>query len=117
MSIKKKLMSMDESIVMNKGFSSKGISEKEESEPEEEGEEKEYPYCLRIYLGPEELDKLSLKELPKLGTMLNMQAQVKVIGLRENEDGKNLEIQIVAMDLQQGKEKVSTEKMLYNSED
>lgn len=105
----KKMMKMDDEIVENVGFSNKGMNE---DENDDEKEAEEYPYCLRLYLGSEELKMLGIKDLPKLGSKMPMNAIVKVIGMHANENGQSLDLQIIAMELEQKKQK-SVESTLY----
>jgi len=62
------------------------------------GGEDKYPWGLRLNLGDEELKKLGMKELPKVGQVLTMQCQVKVVGVRASEtqqgEDRNLELQV-----------------------
>lgn len=66
-----------------------------------------YPWGLRINLGDEELKKLGLKELPKVGQEVPLMAMVKVIGVRSNEsqegENRNLELQITDCGMEMGK--------------
>ncbi len=84
-------------IVKDVGYSNKGISKSDQPE---------YPYCLKIYLGPKELDSLGVKELPQLGSFMMMMAKVKVVSQRLDEGaGKTMEIQITEMSLEAEREK------------
>lgn len=94
MAIAKSNMAEDgDEIVKNVGYSAAGLG----SEKEVEGPE--YPYCLKLYLGPDELAKLGMTELPQLGSLVDMMAKVKVVGQRLDDNNKTMEIQIVEMAL------------------
>jgi hypothetical protein len=62
----------------------------------------QYPWGLRIRLGEPELKKLGLDTLPKVGGVMTLTAEVKIIGTHEdaNETNKNrsVELQITKMD-------------------
>lgn len=66
------------------------------------GEDDKYPYGLRISLDSEALKKLGLDKIPAVGVQLCIEANVKVIGVRseEEQDGtteNNMELQITDM--------------------
>lgn len=79
-----------------------------------------YPYGLRITLGPEELKKLGLQELPEVDTIKKLIADVKVVEVASDEKGEHrVSLQIIEMSLNK-KEKegdepkeLSSEKLLY----
>jgi len=77
-------------------------------------QEEKYPWGLRINLGDEELKKLGIKELPKVGQELPFTATVKVVGVRSNEsqdgENRNVELQITECALEMGKEGMDLEK-------
>lgn len=103
----KKNVMMGDDVVANVGYSNNGIAKP--SEPE-------YPYCLRIHLGPQELQNLAMTEMPKLGSELMMLAKVKVMGMRiDQEMGNTLEIQIteMAMSEEKSREQKPKEQVLY----
>ena len=85
-----------------------------------------YPYGLSIYLDDETLEKLGMTEMPKVGTVLQLTAQVTVTGTStratqgEKEAGEATEttcscvdLQITDMDLQGGGKDMA--KSLYPS--
>lgn len=106
-SMKMAQMTEGEVVPSMAGFSSKGLADNEAEEKEE------YPYCLRMYLGPEEMKKLGFEKLPNLGSKLNIQAVAKVIGLRECEDGPCMDIQITDMDMKQESKEKKKEQVFY----
>jgi len=114
MAIKKKMMALGDEVVPNVGFSNKGISD-------ESSEEKEYPYCLRLYLGPDELSSLGIEKLPELGSVLQILASAKVCELKSDEKyGNSLVLQITDMAVKSaGQEKKDPSVALYgeNKED
>ncbi len=63
-----------------------------------------YPYGLQIRLDHKSLEKLGIKELPKVGKSMKLTATVEVCGVSMNEsslygENKNLELQITDMAL------------------
>lgn len=67
-----------------------------------------YPYGLRVNLDEDALDALGMKTLPKVGGMMYLGANVKVVGVTDNEhmsDGgethrhRSVELQITDMGL------------------
>lgn len=75
--------------------------------------EVEYPYCLKMHLNKDVIDMLGMKEMPAVEQVLNMQAVAKVVGVRSDEMGPMIEIQIVEMGLEKSKQKVNVQKALY----
>lgn len=77
-----------------------------------------YPYGLKICLSKEELDKLGIKELPKLGANMKVMATVEVCGvsMSEYEGGeyRSVDLQIVEMGIE-GK-KADPASKLYNGD-
>lgn len=78
----------------------------------------EYPYNLRLCLCPADLEKLGVEMLPEMGSEMMLIAKVKVCAVSERDYGdgvqKNLDLQITAMCLKEGKpEKIAYEKKLY----
>jgi hypothetical protein len=66
------------------------------------GDDDKYPYGLRINLNSEVLEKLGLDKTPSVGVQLCIEANVKVIGVRseEEQDGTTenaMELQITDM--------------------
>ena len=100
---------MGDEMVSNVGYSNKGLGGAEK-------EEESYPYCLKLYLGPDELKMLELKELPKLGSSLDLMAKVKVMSMRIEGMGNCLELQITDMALGSNKKLKNVEKMLYSED-
>lgn len=109
MANKKLAMMGGDEVVANVGFSNKGVTESAEVE---------YPYCLRLYLGQEELEKLQLEKLPDIGSVINMAAKCKVVAIRQDEKlGSSLELQITDMMLGSPKKEKSAEAALYGEEE
>lgn len=104
--MKSNMAAGDGEIVKDVGYSSAGLSDKPEG--------MEYPYCLKLYLGHEEIKKLGLSELPSLGAVIDMMAKVKVVGQRLDKDAPTMEIQIIEMGL--GSKKKDPEVALYDKE-
>lgn len=102
---------MGDDVVADVGFSNKGINSKVEKKDDDE-----YPYCLRLYLGPKELEMLGIEKLPELGAKMGLMGMVKVVALREGPEGNTLELQITDMDLVEQKQKKSNEEMFYAGE-
>lgn len=99
MAIMKSNMAEDsDEIVKNVGYSAAGLG----SEGEKAAEGPEYPYCLKLYLGPEELAKLGMTELPQLGSTIDLMAKAMVVGQRLDDNNKTMEIQITDMALGSG---------------
>lgn len=90
MALKKNTILGGDDVVANVGYSAKGLSEP--SKPE-------YPYCLRLSLGPDELKMLGITELPKINSEMELEAKVKVVGVSTSEHGDRLELQITEMAL------------------
>lgn len=77
----------------------------------------EYPYCLRIYLGSDELENLGISKLPALGSEVTIHAKAKVLSQRlDNEDCKTMEIQITDMAMGAGKMKDMAETLYADNE-
>ena len=88
--------------------------------PEVAAEKPKYPYGLTLHLESDVLDKLGLKELPKIGTTMTVSAvaTVESVSIRENSDRNNREIrlQITDLGLETEKEKKPSEEVLYDKE-
>lgn len=74
-----------------------------------------YPYCLRIYLGPEEVSKLQLKN-PQIGQKMQLEAMVEVVAVSsENTKGDeskvSVTIQIKEMMFESPDEEKAEEKL------
>lgn len=87
------------------------------------GEQKEegpqYPYGLRICLDSDVILALGLKDLPSVGSLLEMKAKVEVCSTNESESkeyGKKMymDLQIVEMEL--GKKKKDPASSLYEQD-
>lgn len=66
-----------------------------------------YPYGLKLYLDAKILEKLGIKDLPKVGSVLTLEASVEIVGVSMNEsslygDNKNCDLQITDMALSGG---------------
>ena len=77
-----------------------------------------YPYGLKITLGPEELEKLGISELPQVDSFVDFEAKAQVVGVSvaESEGDVNehrLELQITEIYMKDKKEEKSTESALY----
>lgn len=87
------------------------ISKKEAKEKNEamvigSSEQERYPYGLRLDLNNDTLDKLGIKKLPTVGTVLMFEAKAKVVGSRqsatEGSENRSVELQITHIDLEAG---------------
>lgn len=87
------------------------ISKKEAKEKNEamvigSSEQERYPYGLRLDLNNDTLDKLGIKKLPTVGTVLMFEAKAKVVGSRqsatEGSENRSVELQITHIDLEDG---------------
>lgn len=79
----------------------------------------DYPYGLSICLGADEMTKLGLKDLPAIGTEMEITAKVKVtsVSSSESESGsghKSVSLQITEMAIDDGAKPSAAEK-LYGS--
>lgn len=83
------------------------------------GEQPEYPYGLNIHLDNIAIEKLGIKDLPKLGEKIMLMAQVEVTGanLRKEKSGdkKDMSLQITELCLVE-EEKESKAKKMYDGE-
>lgn len=69
-----------------------------------DSEEPEFPWGLRVDLDNESLDKLGIKDLPKVGEKMTLVAKVEVIRVSESdsvsgEPRRDMELQITDMEL------------------
>lgn len=76
----------------------------------------DYPYGLCINLGSDELAKLGIKDLPAVGSELEMTAKVKVTSVSSSEsehgDGhKSVSLQVTDMSLDDGAGPSAAEKL------
>ena len=67
-------------------------------------DEEKYPWGLRVHLNTEELDKLGIKELPKVGEDIKLEAIVRVQSVSEceevgNDVDRSVDLQITSMGL------------------
>lgn len=78
-----------------------------------------YPYGLKITLNAETLDKLGIKDAPKVDSMIKFMAEAKVVSVSSEEEGYgeesdyNICLQIVEMELDKGKTESNTVDVLY----
>lgn len=90
---------------------------KREKSYEVMAEQPEYPYGLNIHLDNIAIDKLGIKDLPKLGEKMKIVAVVEVTGanLRKEKSGdkKDMSLQITELCLVDETEKPKAEKKLY----
>ena len=83
--------------------------------------DQEYPYGLGLSLDNDTLAKLGIKDLPELGEVMTLVAKVEVVSLSENsskdnEDHKNVGLQITDMELLPEKKAVDLKKLYDNDE-
>lgn len=108
MALKKNTILGGDDVVANVGYSNAGLSEP--GKPEKP----EYPYCLRLNLGSEELKMLGIEKMPELKSELELEAKVIVVGISTGEYGDRLELQITNMELGDGAdEEMSAEEKIY----
>jgi hypothetical protein len=66
--------------------------------------QEDYSYATRINLGKEELDKLDMESLPKIGSKMRLVADVEVVSVStragKNDDSRDMGLQITAMKLE-----------------
>lgn len=90
-----------------------------------EGETNEYPYGLIISLNDEIIEKLGIKELPKVGDIINLNALVSVKSVseregesdNENETERMLSLQITDMELAPQKKGKTNAEIFYGDKD
>lgn len=105
MAMKKNTVLGGDDVVANVGYSSAGLSEP--SKPE-------YPYCLKLFLGPDELKMLGIEKMPEINSMMELEAKVKVVGIRSDERGNYVDLQITDMMLDNDKdEEIPLENIMY----
>ena len=81
------------------------LSSKEATEamPTAMPEKPEYPYGLRLRLEKEELEKLGIKELPKVGEIFTVEAKAHVLsvsaGASQEHEHASMDLQITHMGL------------------
>jgi hypothetical protein len=114
MALKKNTILGGDDVVANVGYSNKGLSEPSQAE------KPEYPFCLRLSLGSEELKMLGIEKMPALKSEMELEAKVIVVGISTSEYGDRLELQITDMAIDDdADEEMSTEEKIYgaNQED
>ncbi len=66
--------------------------------------QEDYSYGTRLSLGKDELEKLGIKDMPKVGTKFKLEAEVEVVSVSANagkdHDSRDLGLQITAMCLE-----------------
>lgn len=64
----------------------------------------DYSYGTRLSLGKDELEKLGIKDMPKVGTKFKLEAEVEVVSVSANagkdHDSRDMGLQITAMCLE-----------------
>lgn len=73
----------------------------------------EYPYGLRISLRNPELNKLGIKDLPKVGTVMTITATAEVVSTSQEdrakgEDTRDVGLQITSLSIASEAEKAKT---------
>lgn len=58
-----------------------------------------YPYGARITLDAESIKKLGIQRMPAVGSQIKFEAEAQVVSISQSEDGKKIELQVVAMDM------------------
>lgn len=94
---------------------------KKEGEERAIDSDQEYPYGLGLSLDNDILAKLGIKDLPELGEVMTLVGKVEVVSLSENsskdnEDHKNVGLQITDMELLPEKKAVDLKKLYDNDE-
>lgn len=94
---------------------------KKMSEPCAMGDVPRYPYGLQLNLDNDALEKLGLGNLPEVGAVLQLNANVTVtaVSMNQTEGGderKSVSLQITDMGLAAGAKKKSAEASLYGEE-
>lgn len=74
------------------------------------GDDPEYPYGCCLNLDEKQLDALGLKDLPKVGSTVTLQAKARITGVNENEtqSGSRRSLSIQITDLGLGQETDAT---------
>lgn len=85
--------------------------DKKENEVTSVLEKPDYPYGLRLYLDPDSVKKLNLKE-PKIGEKMMLMGIVEVVSINSEDDKISVSLQIKEMDLKSKSDK-SAEEVLY----
>lgn len=100
----------------------KSKPEREEMPGEIEGDEPRYPYGLCLSLGKDELEKLGITALPKVGSemMVTAKAYVKSTSAYETQgEGEKMSIELQITDMELGsngaQRQDSAATMLYSS--
>lgn len=96
---------------------SEGIKYEVATEKEDDGPQ--YPYGLCIHLEQDQLEKLGITELPKVGAamMIHANAYVKTVSQYDTQDGedKRVELQITELEIAPGEAKDAAE-IMYGKE-
>ena len=81
----------------------------------------QYPWGLCITLNESSLDKLDLENMPEPGELIHGQFMAKVVACRQSatdeKSSRSIELQIVALALEDEDEEGSTTKKMYDHED
>lgn len=91
--------------------------EKKENEVVSVLDSSSYPYGLRIYLDPDSVKKLGLKD-PQVGDKMSLVGIVEIMSvnaevIKGDEKELSVGLQIKEMDLESGKKAVKAEDVLY----
>jgi hypothetical protein len=91
---------------------------REEKEMQAGGEPDDYPWELRFTLDGDELDKLGMSGLPKVGEIMDLQAKVKVVGVYASDNAtmgsnRSINLQITALGLEPETTGKSAAQTLY----
>lgn len=86
-----------------------------------EANEPKYPYGLCLCLDESSLKKLGIKNLPKVGQSMSINAKVMVKSISEyesmhNGERRSMDLQITAMEIVSSKKEVDVKK-LYDSDE
>lgn len=92
--------------------------EKQSSVLKHDGDQ--YPHGLCIYLGKEEMEKLSMQGMPRIGDRMYMKAFVEVKSIEKSDseyEGEEREVglQITHMDLKIASEEQAPESVFYGN--
>lgn len=93
--------------------------DKKQVEPKEghSEDEQQYPYGLQLNLDKDSMEKLGMKEMPKMGQTMMMQGKAIVTNMHESEGHKSIGLQITHMGMMdEEKPKKSDAEVLYGKE-